>query len=137
MANYLLHSRGELLGFVDAADVQGAEAAAAAQFRLDDFQSRRLRGLVSRRIALRHWRTTDATLACFNLYRSASRDGGAKLNRVPAKHLLAGNPLGDRGDDPSVASPPHCLRAEPGTIAFTPRSLRGHSQHDDWQPNDC
>ena len=31
------------------------------------------RGLVSRRIALRHWRTTDVALACFNLYRSASR----------------------------------------------------------------
>jgi hypothetical protein len=30
-------------------------------------------GLVSRRIALRHWRTTDAALACFNLYRSAPR----------------------------------------------------------------
>jgi len=30
-------------------------------------------GLVSRRISLRHWRTTDAALACFNLYRSASR----------------------------------------------------------------
>ena len=44
----LMRWRGELLGFVDAADVQGAEAAAAAQFRLDDFQSRRLRGLVSR-----------------------------------------------------------------------------------------
>jgi hypothetical protein len=29
--------------------------------------------LVSRHIALPHWRTTDAALACFNLYRSASR----------------------------------------------------------------
>ena len=32
------------------------------------------RGLVSRRIALRHWRTTDVALACFTLYRSASKD---------------------------------------------------------------
>ena len=30
-------------------------------------------GLVSRPIALRHWRTTDAAMACFNLYRSAPR----------------------------------------------------------------
>jgi hypothetical protein len=28
------------------------------------------------------WRTTDAALVCFNLYRSASRTGGAKRSRV-------------------------------------------------------
>jgi hypothetical protein len=38
----LMRSKGELLGYVDAADVQGAEAAAAEQFRLDGWQRRRL-----------------------------------------------------------------------------------------------
>ena len=38
----LIRSKGELLGFVDAMDAQGAEAAAAEQFGLDEFQSRRL-----------------------------------------------------------------------------------------------
>jgi hypothetical protein len=38
----LIRSRGQLLGYVDAADEQGAETAAAEQFRLDAFQSRRL-----------------------------------------------------------------------------------------------
>jgi hypothetical protein len=34
----LLHSKGQLLGYVDAADEQGAEVAAAEQFKLDAFQ---------------------------------------------------------------------------------------------------
>jgi hypothetical protein len=38
----LLRSKGQLLGYVDAADEQGAEAAAAKQFKLDAVQSRRL-----------------------------------------------------------------------------------------------
>ena len=38
----LMRSRGELLGFVDTADAQAAELAAAAQFRLDGWQRRRL-----------------------------------------------------------------------------------------------
>jgi hypothetical protein len=38
----LMRSRGELLGYVDAADAQGAEKVAAVQFELDEFQSRRL-----------------------------------------------------------------------------------------------
>jgi hypothetical protein len=38
----LLRSKGQLLGYVDAADEQGADAAAAEQFKLDAFQSRRL-----------------------------------------------------------------------------------------------
>ena len=40
----LMRSRGELLGFVDAADAQATELAAAAQFRLDGWQRRRLLG---------------------------------------------------------------------------------------------
>jgi hypothetical protein len=36
----LMRSRGELLGYVDATDAQGAEAAAAAQFGLDQWQAR-------------------------------------------------------------------------------------------------
>ena len=38
----LLRSKGQLLGYVDAIDEKGAEAAAAEQFKLDAFQSRRL-----------------------------------------------------------------------------------------------
>jgi hypothetical protein len=38
----LLRSKGQLLGYVDAADERGAEAAAAEQFKLDAVQSRRL-----------------------------------------------------------------------------------------------
>ena len=38
----LLRSKGKRLGYVDAADEQGAEAAAAEQFKPDAFQSRRL-----------------------------------------------------------------------------------------------
>jgi hypothetical protein len=38
----LLRSEGQLLGYVDAVDEQGAEAAAAEQFKLDALQSRRL-----------------------------------------------------------------------------------------------
>ena len=37
-----MRSRGDLLGYVDAADEQGAEAAAAEQFRLDGWQRRLL-----------------------------------------------------------------------------------------------
>ena len=43
MADHLvLRSKGQLLGYVDAIDAKGAEAAAAEQFKLDAFQSRRL-----------------------------------------------------------------------------------------------
>jgi hypothetical protein len=38
----LLRSKGQLLGYVDAIDEKGAEAAAAEQFKLDAFQGRRL-----------------------------------------------------------------------------------------------
>jgi hypothetical protein len=38
----LIRSKGELLGYVDATDAPGAEAAAAEQFRLDGWQARRL-----------------------------------------------------------------------------------------------
>jgi hypothetical protein len=38
----LMRSKGELLGYVDATDVQAAEAVAAEQFRLDGWQRRRL-----------------------------------------------------------------------------------------------
>ena len=38
----LLRSKGQLLGYVDAIDAKGAEAAAAEQFKLDAFQSWRL-----------------------------------------------------------------------------------------------
>ena len=38
----LLRSRGQLLGYVDAHDAQAAEAVAAAQFRLESWQARRL-----------------------------------------------------------------------------------------------
>ncbi len=38
----LLRSKGQLLGYVEAADEKGAEAAAAVQFNLDDVQRRRL-----------------------------------------------------------------------------------------------
>ena len=38
----LMRSKGELLGYVDATDAQGAEAVAAEQFRLDRWQRGRL-----------------------------------------------------------------------------------------------
>ncbi len=38
----LLRSKGQLLEYVEAADEKGAEAAAAAQFNLDNVQRRRL-----------------------------------------------------------------------------------------------
>lgn len=38
----LLRSKGQLLGYVDAADEEGAEAAAAVQFNLDQVWRRRL-----------------------------------------------------------------------------------------------
>jgi hypothetical protein len=38
----MMRSRGELLGYVDATDAAGAEVTAAAQFRLEPWQARRL-----------------------------------------------------------------------------------------------
>src|SRR4029078_6266546 len=42
-------------------------------------------GVVSRRFALHHWRTTDVALACFTLYRSASRIRGAESSVSPLR----------------------------------------------------
>jgi hypothetical protein len=38
----LMRSKGELLGYVDAADAQAAEKVAAIQFKLDEWRRRRL-----------------------------------------------------------------------------------------------
>jgi hypothetical protein len=38
----LLRAKGEILGTVEAPDVQAAKAAAAVQFELDDFQRNRI-----------------------------------------------------------------------------------------------
>jgi hypothetical protein len=45
VADLLIRSKGELLGYVDAANAEGAEAAAAEQFRLDGGQRRAAAGV--------------------------------------------------------------------------------------------
>jgi|SRR4051812_10142336 len=65
------------------------------------------------------WRTTDAALVCFNLYRSASRTGGAKRSRVSPPEIGRRYHPSRRGIVPASAVP--LADVPPETVASAPK----------------